>query len=179
VLYRLFAAAFWAALSWSGGALVLWLLGQLEMPPGLQRHHPMALAASPQFEQTRIAFLSALMVSGAAWGALLPAKVRYSERKLRELDATAKALAWLWGLFTVMVVTVAAMDDASIWIFALFAALGTAGWVGAAALMRLLARLLVWRRRGLEEADGAEDAEDVPAPQAARARPVPASQRAD
>lgn len=176
MLYRLLAAAFWAALSWSGGALVLWLLGQLEMPPGLQRHHPMAGPVSPQFEQTRVAFLTALLVSGAAWGALVPAKVRYSERKLRELDATAKALAWLWGLFTVMIVTLAAMDDATIWIFAVFAALGAAGWVAAASLLRLMARVLVWRRRGLEEAD---DVQEPPAPHHAGARPVTASQRAE
>jgi hypothetical protein len=175
VWYRLFAAAFWAALSWSGGALLLWLLGQLELPPALQRHHPMAGVPSPQFDQTRYAFLTALVMSGAAWGALLPARVRYSERKLRELDATAKAMAWLWGLFAVMVVTVAATDDPSIWIFALFAALGAAGWFGTAAVLRMIARVLVWRRRGLEAADEVADE----APRVLATRPVPASQRAD
>jgi hypothetical protein len=176
VLYRLFAAAFWAALSWSGGALALWLLGHLELPIWLQRHHPMSGSPSAQFEQTRIAFLTALVVSGAAWGALLPARVRYSERKLRELDATAKTMAWLWGLFAVMVVTVAATDDHSIWIFVLFAALGAAGWFATAAVLRMIAKVLVWRRRGLEAAEVEEEEASARVP---TAHAIPASQRAE
>jgi hypothetical protein len=150
VLYRLFVATIWAGLLLVVGSLALWLLAALELPPQLQRYHPMTGPASTQFEQTRIMFLAALAICGSAWGALLPARSRYSERKLRELEATAKSMALLWILLGVMIMTVAFLDDRSIWLFGLLCAAAAGGWLTAAAGLRILAVLLVRSRRGRE-----------------------------
>ena len=158
VLYRFFVAAVWAAMSLFAGWLALWLLAALELPSVLQKHHPLTEPASSQFEQTRFMFLAALAVTGAAWGAMLPARARYSERKLRELEATAYTMACLWSLLAVMILTVTVLDDRSIWLFSVFALLGAMGWLAAAAGLRVLAVMLVRSRRGreLEAAPAAE-----------------------
>lgn len=150
MLFRFFVAALWAAMSVFAGWLALWLLAALELPSVLQQHHPLVEPPSSQFEQTRFMFLAALAVTGAAWGAMLPARGRYSERKLRELEATAYTMACLWSLLAVMILTVTVLDDRSIWLFSVFALLGALGWLGAAAGLRVLAVMLVRSRRGRE-----------------------------
>jgi MFS family permease len=150
VLFRSFVAALWAVMSVFAGWLALWLLAALELPSVLQQHHPLTEPPSSQFEQTRSMFLAALALTGAAWGALLPARARYSERKLRELEATAYTMACLWSLLAVMILTITVLDDRSIWLFSVFALIGAVGWLGAAAGLRLMAVMLVRSRRGRE-----------------------------
>jgi len=118
VWFRIFTSALVASVSWSLGALVVWLLGELKLSPELQAHHPFAPPTSDLFKQTSRLFLGALGVCGAMGGFLLPEE-RYGTRKLVELEATAHAMALLWGLLAGTILVAAVLESVAIWPFVL------------------------------------------------------------
>lgn len=118
--FRIFTSAVLAGASWAVGALFVWLMGQLKLPPDLQAHHPF-VSTSDLFRQTQQLFLGTLAACGAMAGYVLPAH-RYGTRKWVELEATARALALLWGLLAGIIAVAAAFLSAAIWPFVLLSA---------------------------------------------------------
>jgi hypothetical protein len=122
VWFRIFASALVAGVSWAIGALAVWLLAELKLPPELQAHHPFTPPTSGLFKQTTHLFLSALGVCGAIAGFLLPAD-RYGVRQLMELEATARTFALLWGLLAGVILVTVVLESASLWPFVVLSAI--------------------------------------------------------
>jgi hypothetical protein len=142
VWFRIFTATLVSAVSWAVGALCVWLLTQLKLPPELQAHHPFALPADDLFTQTGRLFLGALAVCGAMVGFLLPSR-RYGTRKLVELEVTAQTLALLWGLLTGVIFLIALVESVSIWPFVLLSAVACGFSLMAARAVRVAKRRVV------------------------------------
>jgi hypothetical protein len=165
--FRIFVAAVSAALCWAAGALGLWLLAQLELPAVLQRHHPLLLPLAPLLRQTETLFVTALALSGAIWGASLPAPP-LDERKWRELEAVAATLAALWAVLASLIALAAALETPAVWFFALLAALVAAAARGCTKAIGALARRA--QRRSM--ADPAPDPAADPAAEPRVGQPV-------